>query len=196
MNVVAVIETRTAEPDPCRERDEVGAVHGEAPDRDPGASRRAVLDALLPSQPSDDIALLIARTRTLGPGRVAEWDVPFDPSEVGAVRSRAAEQLEEWGLEELAFSTELILSELVTNAIRYGAAPVHVRLLRDRTLTCEVWDSSSTAPHLRYAAGMDEGGRGLFLVAQISEHWGTRYTPEGKVIWAEQLLPAADRTLS
>ncbi|WP_225804523.1 SpoIIE family protein phosphatase/ATP-binding protein [Streptomyces sp. NK15101] len=166
------------------------------PDRDPNASRRAVLDALLPSQPSDDIALLIARTRTLGPGRVAQWDVPFDPSEVGAMRSRAAEQLEEWGLEELVFSTELILSELITNAIRYGAAPVHVRLLRDRTLTCEVWDSSSTAPHLRYAAGMDEGGRGLFLVAQISEHWGTRYTPEGKVIWAEQVLPTAGRALS
>ncbi|MFG3344296.1 SpoIIE family protein phosphatase [Streptomyces sp. NPDC048018] len=162
------------------------------PDRDPHASRRAVLDALLPSRPSDDIALLIARTRTLGPDRVAEWDVPFDPSEVGTLRSLAAGQLDEWGLEELAFSTELILSELITNAIRYGAAPVRVRLLRDRTLTCEVWDGSSTAPHLRYAATMDEGGRGLFLVAQVSEHWGTRYTPEGKVIWAEQNLPPDD----
>ncbi|MFB7862812.1 SpoIIE family protein phosphatase [Streptomyces sp. NPDC056069] len=162
------------------------------PDRDPHASRRAVLDALLPSRPSDDIALLIARTRTLGPGRVAEWEVPFDPSEVGALRSLAAEQLEEWGLGELAFTTELILSELITNAIRYGAAPVRVRLLRDRTLTCEVWDGSSTAPHLRYAATMDEGGRGLFLVAQVSDHWGTRYTPEGKVIWAEQPLPTPD----
>ncbi|MFJ9575860.1 SpoIIE family protein phosphatase [Streptomyces sp. NPDC101191] len=162
------------------------------PDRDPHASRRAVLDALLPSRPSDDIALLIARTRTLGPGRVAEWEVPFDPSEVGALRSLAAEQLEEWGLGELAFTTELILSELITNAIRYGAAPVRVRLLRDRTLTCEVWDGSSTAPHLRYAATMDEGGRGLFLVAQVSDHWGTRYTPEGKVIWAEQPLPTTD----
>ncbi|MEU8523029.1 SpoIIE family protein phosphatase [Streptomyces sp. NPDC048577] len=161
------------------------------PGRDPRASRSAVLDALLPSQPSDDIALLIARTRTLGPDRVAQWDVPSDPSEVGAVRSLAAEQLEKWGLEDLAFTTELILSELVTNAVRYGAAPVRVRLLHDRTLTCEVWDGSSTAPHLRYAATTDEGGRGLFLVAQLSEHWGTRYTPEGKVIWAEQLLPDA-----
>ncbi|MFJ5075203.1 SpoIIE family protein phosphatase [Streptomyces sp. NPDC088553] len=159
------------------------------PDRDPHASRRAVLDALLPSRPSDDIALLIARTRTLGPGRVAEWEVPFDPSEVGAMRSLAADQLEEWGLQELVFTTELILSELTTNAIRYGAPPVRIRLLRDRTLTCEVWDGSSTAPHLRYAATTDEGGRGLFLVAQLSEHWGTRYTPEGKVIWAEQALP-------
>jgi serine phosphatase RsbU (regulator of sigma subunit)/PAS domain-containing protein/anti-sigma regulatory factor (Ser/Thr protein kinase) len=166
------------------------------PDRDPHASRRAVLDALLPSCPSDDIALLIARTRTLGAGRVAQWDVPFDPSEVGAVRSLTAKQLEEWGLEELAFTTELILSELLTNAIRYGAAPVRVRLVRDRTLTCEVWDASSTAPHLRYAATMDEGGRGLFLVAQLSEVWGTRYTPEGKVIWAEQVLPAEGSGLS
>ncbi|MGW6415024.1 SpoIIE family protein phosphatase [Streptomyces sp. NPDC055055] len=166
------------------------------PDRDPKASRRAVLDALLPSHPTDDIALLIARTRTLDPSQVAEWDVPSDPSEVGAVRSRAADKLEEWGLEELAFSTELILSELITNAIRYGAAPVRVRLLHDRTLTCEVWDSSSTAPHLRYAANTDEGGRGLFLVAQISEHWGTRYVPGGKVIWAEQVLPPSGGTPS
>ncbi|WP_435057101.1 SpoIIE family protein phosphatase [Streptomyces sp. bgisy060] len=164
------------------------------PDRDPYASRSAVLDALLPSQPSDDIALLIARTRTLGPDRVAQWDVPFDPSEVGSVRSLAAERLEEWGLQELAFTTELILSELITNALRYGAAPVRVRLLYDRTLTCEVWDGSSTAPHLRYATTTDEGGRGLFLVAQLSEHWGTRYVPEGKVIWAEQSLPDTDRT--
>jgi anti-sigma regulatory factor (Ser/Thr protein kinase) len=98
-------------------------------------------------------------------------------------------------LEELVFTTELILSELITNAIRYGAAPVRVRLVRDRTLTCEVWDASSTAPHLRYAATTDEGGRGLFLVAQLSEVWGTRYTPEGKVIWAEQVLPAAGSAL-
>ena len=64
-----------------------------------------------------------------------------------------------------------------------------MRLLRDRTLICEVSDSSSTSPHLRYAATTDEGGRGLFLVAQFAERWGTRYTPEGKVIWAEQTLP-------
>ncbi|GEB55323.1 SpoIIE family protein phosphatase/ATP-binding protein [Streptomyces gardneri] len=162
------------------------------PDRDPQASRRAVLDALLPGKPADDVALLIARTRTLGPDRVAQWDVPFDPSEVGATRDRASRQLEEWNLQELAFTTELILSELVTNALRYGAAPVRVRLLHDRTLTCEVWDGTSTAPHLRYAATTDEGGRGLFLVAQLSEHWGTRYTPQGKVIWADQVLPTTD----
>ncbi|MET9608919.1 SpoIIE family protein phosphatase [Streptomyces sp. NPDC006512] len=164
------------------------------PDRDPHESCRAVLDRLLPDRPTDDVALLIARTRILGPDRVVEWEVPFEPSAVGALRGAAARKLDEWGLEELAFATELILSELITNALRHGAAPVRVRLLHDQTLTCEVWDSSNTAPHLRYAATTDEGGRGLFLVAQLSEHWGTRYTPEGKVIWAEQTLPGTPGT--
>ena len=94
-----------------------------------------------------------------------------------------------WGLEELSFTTELILSELVTNAIRYGGEPIRVRMLRDRSLICEVFDSSSTSPHLRYATMTDEGGRGLFLVAQLADRWGTRYLPAGKVIWAEQPLP-------
>ncbi|MFB0632812.1 SpoIIE family protein phosphatase [Streptomyces sp. AB3(2024)] len=161
------------------------------PDRDPQESCRAVLDRLLPARPTDDVALLIARTRTLGADRVAQWEVPFEPSEVGTVRNAAARQLDAWGLSELGFSTELILSELITNALRHGSGPVRVRLLYDHALTCEVWDGSSTAPHLRYAATTDEGGRGLFLVAQLSEHWGTRYTPEGKVIWAEQSLPGA-----
>ncbi|MFB7666531.1 ATP-binding protein, partial [Kitasatospora sp. NPDC056138] len=98
-------------------------------------------------------------------------------------------QLTHWGLEETTFTTELILSELITNAIRYATAPIRVRLLLDRTLICEVSDTSSTSPHMRYAAAEDEGGRGLFLVAQLAEHWGTRYTPDGKIIWAEQLLP-------
>ncbi|MGW0392074.1 SpoIIE family protein phosphatase [Streptomyces sp. NPDC003042] len=161
------------------------------PDRDPHESCRAVLDILLPARPTDDVALLIARTRTLDRNRVVQWDVPFEPSAVGATRNVAAKKLDEWGLPELDFATELILSELVTNAMRHGSAPVRVRLLYDRTLTCEVWDSSSTAPHLRYAATTDEGGRGLFLVAQLSERWGTRYTREGKVIWAELELPGS-----
>ncbi|WP_254395527.1 SpoIIE family protein phosphatase [Streptomyces sp. AC512_CC834] len=150
---------------------------------------RTVLDARLPDRPGDDIALLVARTRTLGPDQVAEWDVPSDPAAVAEVRSQVTRRLAEWGLDELAFTTELILSELVTNAIRYGGETVHVRVLRDRSLICEVFDSSSTSPHLRYAAMTDEGGRGLFLVAQLAERWGTRYTPAGKVIWAEQPVP-------
>ncbi|MFB7334589.1 SpoIIE family protein phosphatase [Streptomyces adustus] len=155
----------------------------------PEATCRAVLHELLPDRPGDDIALLVARTRVLGADRVAEWEVPMDPAAVQDVRARVTRQLAEWDLAELTFTSELILSELVTNGIRYGGAPLRVRLLRDRTLICEVFDTGSTSPHLRHAASTDEGGRGLFLVAQLAERWGTRYTPDGKFIWAEQALP-------
>ncbi|MFE1011909.1 SpoIIE family protein phosphatase [Streptomyces sp. NPDC058794] len=155
----------------------------------PEETCRTVLDARLPDRPGDDIALLVARTHALGPDRVAEWQVPNDPAAVGEIRSQVTRRLAEWGLDELAFTTELILSELVTNAIRYGGETVQVRVVRDRSLICEVFDSSSTSPHLRYAAMTDEGGRGLFLVAQLAERWGTRYTPAGKIIWAEQPVP-------
>ncbi|MDX3371031.1 MULTISPECIES: SpoIIE family protein phosphatase/ATP-binding protein [Streptomyces] len=161
----------------------------EAAGETPEETCRTVLDARLPDRPGDDIALLVARTRVLGPDQVAEWDVPNDPAAVAEIRSQVTRRLAEWGLDELAFTTELILSELVTNAIRYGGETVHVRVVRDRSLICEVFDSSSTSPHLRYAAMTDEGGRGLFLVAQLAERWGTRYTPAGKVIWAEQPVP-------
>ncbi|MGF1425438.1 SpoIIE family protein phosphatase [Kitasatospora sp. LaBMicrA B282] len=164
-------------------------------DRGPEENCRAVLDALLPEHPQDDVALLIARTRVLGPDRVAECDVRSDPAAVADIRAWSAATLDEWGLEELSFATELALSELVTNAIRYGSEPVRVRLLRDRSLILEVSDGSNTSPHLTYAASTDEGGRGLFLVAQLTEHWGTRYTPHGKVIWAEQAFPASVRSL-
>ncbi|WP_328940591.1 SpoIIE family protein phosphatase [Streptomyces sp. NBC_00250] len=158
------------------------------PGRTPEQTCSAVLDAMLPEQPSDDIALVVARTRALGSARTATWDVASDPSAVGQVRAAVARTMAEWGLEEESFTTELILSELVTNAIRYAAEPVRVRLIRDRALICEVSDGSSTAPHLRRAATTDEGGRGLFLVAQFADRWGTRYTADGKVIWTEQPL--------
>ncbi len=159
-----------------------------AADRTPEQICTAVLDTMLPEHPGDDIALLVARTRLLDHSRVAEWEVSSDPSAVAPVRSACLRTLESWGLEALAFTTELILSELITNAIRYGAQPIRVRLLYDRALICEVSDGTSASPHLRRAAITDEGGRGLFLVAQFAQHWGTRYTPDGKVIWTEQSL--------
>ncbi|MEU9212298.1 SpoIIE family protein phosphatase [Streptomyces sp. NPDC048415] len=159
------------------------------PHRAPEETCQDVLDELLPCRPKDDVALLVARTRALPPDRIADWDVPPDPAAVARMRDAVSRKLGEWGLSELDFSTELVLSELVTNAIRYASEPIHVRLIHDRTLICEVADGSSTSPHLRYAATTDEGGRGLFLVSQITERWGTRYTLQGKVIWAEQGLP-------
>ncbi|MFF9208881.1 MULTISPECIES: SpoIIE family protein phosphatase [unclassified Streptomyces] len=163
------------------------------PGRSPDEACRAVLESLLPDRARDDIALLVARTRLLDPVRVADWDVPADPAAIGPVRAACVRRLEAWGLEDIAFSTELILSELVTNAVRYGGEPIRLRLLYDRdSLICEVADGSSTSPHLRRAAATDEGGRGLFLVAQFARRWGVRYTARGKVIWSEQSVHAGD----
>ncbi|CUW26143.1 Phosphoserine phosphatase RsbU [Streptomyces reticuli] len=148
-----------------------------------------VLKAVLPDQPGDDVALLLVRTRALGADRVATWDVPPDPAQVAVFRQAATERLTAWGLAETAFVTELVVSELVTNAIRYGEPPIRLRLIRDRALICEVSDASSTSPHLRRAHAYDEGGRGLLLVAQLTQRWGSRQTLAGKTIWAEQPLP-------
>lgn len=149
-----------------------------------------LLATLLSGRPSDDVALLLARTRALDTDHVATWDLPSDPAIVSDARTYACGQLAVWGLEDVAFTTELIVSELVTNAIRYGKSPIQLRMIHQTTLTCEVFDASSTAPHLRRARIFDEGGRGLLLVAQLTDRWGTRHTREGKVIWAEQPLPA------
>ncbi|MFF4253646.1 SpoIIE family protein phosphatase [Streptomyces sp. NPDC001663] len=149
---------------------------------------RAVVDALVPDRPYDDVALLMARTRLLGEDQVADWDLPADPAIVADARKEAARQLAEWGLEEFAFTTELVVSELVTNAIRHADGPIRLRLIRESALICEVSDGGATAPHLRHPRTTDEGGRGLLLVSQFTQRWGTRFVPEGKVIWAEQSL--------
>ncbi|MBA2807758.1 SpoIIE family protein phosphatase [Streptomyces sp. KM273126] len=156
--------------------------------RTPDQMCQAAIDAMLPTAPRDDVALIVAGTRLLNGDRTASWDVPADPSAVAGVRAAAAQLLQDWGMEEEAFTLELVLSELVTNAIRHASGPIRVRLIRDRSLICEVSDGSSVSPHLRRAATMDEGGRGLFLVAQFADRWGTRYTSGGKVIWTEQQL--------
>ncbi|MGW3653260.1 SpoIIE family protein phosphatase [Streptomyces sp. NPDC000878] len=149
---------------------------------------RTVVDALVPARPNDDVALLMARTRLLGADQVADWDLPADPAVVADARKEATRQLTEWHLEELAFTTELVVSELVTNAIRHATLPIRLRLIKDRSLICEVFDGGATAPHLRHPRTTDEGGRGLLLVSQFTQRWGTRFVPDGKIIWAEQSL--------
>jgi anti-sigma regulatory factor (Ser/Thr protein kinase) len=148
----------------------------------------AVMSALVAERPSDDVAVLLARTRVLAADRVASFQLPADPALVARARSLTSRQLTEWGLELLVFSTEIIVSELVTNAIRHARGPIALRLIHTENLICEVSDSSLSAPHLRRARTTDEGGRGLYLVAQLSSDWGTRYTRDGKTIWAEQAL--------
>ncbi len=149
------------------------------------------MDALVPARPADDIAVLIARTRVLPERHVTSWQLPLEATAAARARALVAGKLTEWALEHLAFSTELIASELVTNAYRYASGPMTLRLIRERSLVCEVSDGSHTAPHLRRARTTDEGGRGLFLVAQMAERWGTRYSREGKTVWTEQPLHGA-----
>ncbi|WP_225834870.1 SpoIIE family protein phosphatase [Streptomyces sp. NK08204] len=146
-----------------------------------------VLTALLSHRPDDDIALLIARTRALHADRVAGWNLDNNPTVVSRARHLVADQLTDWRLEEAVFTTELMVSELVTNAIRYGRPPIRLRLIHQGDkLICEVYDSSGTTPHMRRARIFDEGGRGLLLVAQLAESWGTRHDRIGKTVWAEQ----------
>ncbi|MFF4490093.1 SpoIIE family protein phosphatase [Streptomyces sp. NPDC001544] len=149
---------------------------------------RALLTGLVGEAPCDDATLLLARTRALSGEDVAHWPIPADPAAVSGAREWASRQLAAWGLDDLLFPTELIVSELVTNAIRHGRPPAQLRLVRHGVLVCEVTDSSSTQPRLRRARATDEGGRGLFLVARLAERWGCRHGQNGKTIWAEQAI--------
>ncbi|MGV9345607.1 SpoIIE family protein phosphatase [Streptomyces spiralis] len=136
--------------------------------------------------PSDDVTLLLVRTRSLRPTQVASWTLPDDQRAVRTARHRAADQLAEWGLEGLVDSTQLIVSELVTNAVRHSTGPIVLRLIRHQVLTCEVFDADVGSPRVRRARAVDENGRGLFLVAQLSRRWGARWVSGGKVVWAEE----------
>jgi anti-sigma regulatory factor (Ser/Thr protein kinase) len=161
----------------------------------PPASLQAACDAtaraLAPRQPSRDAYLLLASTRALGPDRTNAWTFPNAPGSAAGARRKATAQLAEWDLGgEIVDDTALIVSELVTNAIRYTGGPVQLRLILDGSLVCEVTDDSSTAPHLRRALDTDENGRGLFITAQLTDRWGVRQEARGKTLWTEQSLPA------
>ncbi|AUA15983.1 SpoIIE family protein phosphatase [Streptomyces sp. SID8382] len=162
---------------------------------DPGRLCDALISALVPEQAAthDDAALLIARTRSLAPGRVVCWALPDGPIAAAEARRRVTGQLSAWHLDELSMTTELLVSELVGNVVRHAKGPPRLRLLYGRTLICEVSDGSLTTPRIRRAAETDEGGRGLQLVAALSDRWGMRYTATGKCIWTEQALPAPSR---
>ncbi|MGW7052334.1 SpoIIE family protein phosphatase [Streptomyces sp. NPDC054887] len=155
-------------------------------------------DSLVYALPSrrgtEDAAVIVARTRPFPRDRFVAWPLDDDPQAVADVRRRIRGQLAAWDVDdESAYNTRLIVSELVTNAVKYGSPPLELRLIHDRTLTCEVRDAGSGAPLLRHAGTVDEGGRGLFIIAQLAQAWGVRYTAPGKTLWTEQALPDTDR---
>ncbi|MFB7863337.1 SpoIIE family protein phosphatase [Streptomyces sp. NPDC056069] len=151
-----------------------------------------VLTTLDTRHGEDDIALLMARIQGLPSEAVGDWRLPREPRSVGRARELARAQLTAWELEPLVDTVELLVSELVTNALRYGEGEIRLRLLRDRTLVCEVWDAGLVQPRRRRAKDTDEGGRGLQLVGLLSAAWGSRRTPRGKTVWFELPLPDGD----
>nr|WSW69142.1 SpoIIE family protein phosphatase [Streptomyces sp. NBC_00995] len=160
------------------------------PDRPLSDLCEAAASALSGSPALQGAVLLLARTRTMPPERYAAWELPHDTSAPAEARRLVAAQLAGWNLpDDTGDATVLIVSELVTNAVRYGRPPVRLRLILDRGLTCEIRDGSTTAPHMKYAGAVDEGGRGLFIISRLATLWGTRYAPQGKTVWSEQTLP-------
>lgn len=144
-----------------------------------------VLDVLGPGDRDDDIALLAARFDGIAPSDVAYWFLEPEDAAPGRARRLARRALSRWGLEELSDSVELLISEVVTNAVRYAERPVTLRLLRTDVLRCEVGDDSPQLPRQRRARDTDEGGRGLFLVNRLARRWGATRLSTGKVVWFE-----------
>ncbi|WP_179332557.1 ATP-binding SpoIIE family protein phosphatase [Streptomyces sp. Tue6028] len=144
-----------------------------------------VLDMLGPGDRDDDIALLAARFDGIAPSDVAYWFLEPEDAAPGRARKLARRALSRWGLEELTDSVELLVSEVVTNAVRYASRPVTLRLLRTDVLRCEVGDDVPQLPRLRQARATDEGGRGLYLVNRLARRWGATRLSTGKVVWFE-----------
>ncbi|WP_329157056.1 SpoIIE family protein phosphatase [Streptomyces sp. NBC_01717] len=131
--------------------------------------------------------MLLARTKALPKDRVLTLSLPAGPEAAPIARAAARHQLEAWGVdEETAYTTELIVSELVGNAVRYGTPPLQLRLIFEQMLTCEVSDTATSAPQVKHARTIDETGRGLFIIASLADQWGTHYRSQGKTVWAEQ----------
>ncbi|MBD0735995.1 SpoIIE family protein phosphatase [Streptomyces sp. CBMA29] len=148
-----------------------------------------VLAIMQPGREPDDVALLMARLGGLPAGSTASWTFPAEPSAVRLARRRVRDTLVEWGLAPLTDVTMLLVSELVTNSLRYAHGPIGVRMVRGSSLLVEVSDPLPDPPRERIATLEDEGGRGLQLVARASRRWGTRHGRFGKTVWFELALP-------
>ncbi|WP_405875781.1 SpoIIE family protein phosphatase [Streptomyces sp. NBC_00005] len=153
------------------------------------------LGTLQTADRDDDIALLAARFGGLLPETVAYWYMAPRPQTAGLARRLTRRTLDQWGLDALVESTELLVSEVVANAVRFASRPITLRLVCTDVLRCEVGDDSPVVPRMRHAQLSDEGGRGLFLVDQFAQRWGATRVSTGKVVWFELALPGAQDTV-
>ncbi|MFG1810595.1 SpoIIE family protein phosphatase [Streptomyces sp. NPDC049040] len=144
-----------------------------------------VLEILGPGDRDDDIALLAARFDGIAPSDVAYWFLEPQAQTPGRARRLVRQALRRWDLEDQLEAAELLVSEIVTNAVRYAERPITLRLLRTDVLRCEVGDDAPLLPRMRHAAPEEEGGRGLYLVNRMAQRWGATRLGAGKVVWFE-----------
>jgi anti-sigma regulatory factor (Ser/Thr protein kinase) len=133
-------------------------------------------------------------------GDCAEWSFPAEANAVRTARHAVRDTLRVWRLDSaIGDVTVLLVSELVTNSLRYASGPIGVRLVllhadgdgaaHHSGLLVEVSDPLPDPPTERSAGPDDEGGRGLQLVACSARRWGTRKGRTGKTVWFELALP-------
>ncbi len=102
-------------------------------------------------------------------------------------RTAARETFDDWGLARFADEVLLVLSELVTNAVRYGRGPIDITLghAESRLLVAVRDRGTGAMPKPRQADANDENGRGMFIINTLSQRWGWAADDEGKTVWAE-----------
>ena len=162
-----------------------------APEKDLEDLCKTALDGVYSDAKRDDIAVLIAKLRRIPEDHRQCFPLEPEFTSVGHARSLVRDPLKRWGLEDLLPVTELLVSELVTNAIRYaanGEIKLHL-VLEPESLFCEVHDSSPALPRVLQVDKDAENGRGLHVVSQLAQHWGARRTHSGKVVWCSQAVP-------
>ncbi|WP_084959521.1 ATP-binding protein [Thermoactinospora rubra] len=124
--------------------------------------------------------------------KIASWAFAPHPISVSKARRFARARLVAWGLKEAAEVVELLVSELVTNALQHARGPCRLTVwVTGNLLRCDVQDGSVTPPRLRETAE-DEHGRGLQILDALACCWGSESTPRGKVVWFE--LPLSPST--
>jgi len=162
----------------------------------PGATEKPLEDLCLATlagvyadEHRDDIALLVARLRRIPADHVVSWTLPAELTSASRARSLIRRPLKRWGLADLVPTAELLVSELVTNAVRYAQGKIGLRLVLEGGLVCEVLDDSAALPRMRHPDDSDERGRGLQVVSQLAQRWGARRAGAGKVVWCELPIP-------
>ena len=149
----------------------------------------SVLEVVGPAERADDIALLAARFDGIPASDVAFWTLEPNSRAPRRARRLVLGALRRWGLDALREATELLVDEVVTNAVRHAARPITLRLLRTDVLRCEVGDDNPRLPWVRHAMPSDEVGRGLYVVSRVAERWGASRVSTGKIVWFEQKVP-------